>query len=276
MRSSSPGRPVILAVGRAQALLGEILIDAGQPLQAVEVLEAAIDAFPETGGDEVRAGLLANLSRALMRSGEPARAIQAADLAVDLAEHLGLERIVAETFNNKGSSLGFLGRKREGLALLQAAVEIARAGGFVAAEIRALTNLAGNLDDHRRARDTNRMAEELARRVGNRSLAMWTGEAVRIGSYFLADGWDEALAEGPPTTARARATAPGTRWTRSGGSASRHSSSWREASRPTPPWPVSRFSRRRSRTRPASPASASCARIAPSTPATSAWPAIRR
>ncbi len=185
-----------LAVGRAQALLGEILIDAGQPLQAVEVLEAAIDAFPETGGDEVRAGLLANLSRALMRSGEPARAIQAADLAVDLAEHLGLERIVAETFNNKGSSLGFLGRKREGLALLQAAVEIARAGGFVAAEIRALTNLAGNLDDHRRARDTNRMAEELARRVGNRSLAMWTGEAVRIGSYFLADGWDEALAEG--------------------------------------------------------------------------------
>jgi hypothetical protein len=40
------------------------------------------------------------------------------------------------------------------------------------------------------------MAEELARRVGNRSLASWAGVAVRFGSYFLADGWDEALAEG--------------------------------------------------------------------------------
>jgi tetratricopeptide (TPR) repeat protein len=184
-----------LALGRAQALLGEILIDAGQAPQAVEVLEAAIAAFPETDGDETRAGLNANLSRALMRSGEPARSIQAADLTLDLAEHLGLERILAETFNNKGSSLGFLGRKREALALLQAAVEIARAGGFVAAEIRALTNLTGSLDDWRRARDTNRMAEELARRVGNRSLASWTRVAVWIGSFFLADGWDEALAE---------------------------------------------------------------------------------
>jgi hypothetical protein len=130
-----------------------------------------------------------------MRTGQWVRSIQAADLALDLAEHLGLERTMAETLNNKGSSLGFLGRRREGRALLQAAVEIARAGGFVAAEIRALTNLASGLDDWSTSRDTNRMAEELARRVGNRSLARWTRVAVWIGSFFLADGWDEVLAE---------------------------------------------------------------------------------
>ena len=184
-----------LAVGRAQALLGEILIDAGQLQTAVEVLEAAVASFPGPGGDEVRADLLATLSRALMRSGQFARSIQAADLALDLGEHLGLERVLAETFNNKGSSLGALGRKREGLALMQAAVEIARAGGFVAAEIRALTNLAALLDDWSRVRATNVLAGELARRVGNRSLSNWTRVAAWIDSYFLADGWDEVLAE---------------------------------------------------------------------------------
>jgi class 3 adenylate cyclase/tetratricopeptide (TPR) repeat protein len=183
-------------VGRAEALLGEILIDQGRPAEALEALEAAIAAFPETGDDEVRAGLLANLSRALMRTSQPARAIQAADLALDLAEHLGLERILAETFNNKGSSLGHLGRRREGLALLQAAVDVARAGGFVVAEIRATNNLAASTEDPRQARDSNRAAEELARRVGNRSLARWAAEEARSWSYFLADGWDEALAEG--------------------------------------------------------------------------------
>ena len=184
-----------VAVGRAQALLGEILIDAGQAPQAVEVIDAAIAALPETGGQEVRADLNATLSRALMRSGQFARSIQAADLALDLAEHLGLERILAETFNNKGSSLSFIGRNREGTALLQAAVEIARAGGFVAAEIRALINLAALLDDSLRMRDANRVAGELARRVGNRTLANWTRVAAWIGSLFLADGWDEVLAE---------------------------------------------------------------------------------
>src|SRR3972149_2470199 len=82
------------AVGAGEALLGEILIDSGQPREAVELLEAAIAAFPDTGGGGVRATMLANLSRALLRTSQPARAIQAADPALDLAEHLGLERSV--------------------------------------------------------------------------------------------------------------------------------------------------------------------------------------
>ncbi|HEX7489390.1 MAG TPA: hypothetical protein VF341_10815, partial [Anaeromyxobacteraceae bacterium] len=122
-------------VGRAAALLGEILIDAGKPPESVEVLEAAIAAFPESGDGETRAVLLSTLSRAYMRSGAAARSVETADRALGIAERRHLERIIAETFNNKGSSLGQLGREREGVALLKAAVDVARAGGFVAAEI---------------------------------------------------------------------------------------------------------------------------------------------
>jgi class 3 adenylate cyclase/tetratricopeptide (TPR) repeat protein len=182
-------------VGAGEALLGEILIDSGQTAEAVEVLEAAVAAFPATGSDAVRAGILANLSRAFMRTGQPAKAIEAADLALDLAEHLGLERIVAETFNNKGSSLDHIGRRREGQALLRAAVEVAHVGGFVAAEIRALSNSGTTTDDPREARDSYLAAEELALRVGNRNLARWSGESARFTAYTLAEGWDAALAE---------------------------------------------------------------------------------
>ncbi|HYN69224.1 MAG TPA: AAA family ATPase, partial [Candidatus Eisenbacteria bacterium] len=183
-----------LAAGVGDALLGEVLIDGGQAGEAVAVLEVAAAAFPESGQGNVRAALLANLSRALMRVGQSARSIEAADKALDLAEHLELELLVAETFNNKGSSLVYLGRRREGAALLRAAIEVAHDGGFVAAEIRAMNNFASGLDDLRESRDAYRAAEELAARVGNRSMASWARETARFFDYYIADDWDAALA----------------------------------------------------------------------------------
>ena len=180
--------------GAGEAVLGEILIDAGQPAEAVAILENAAASYPVPGSDETRATILANLSRALMRVGESARSIAAADRALDLAEHLGLERLIAETFNNKGSSLGQLGRQREGTALLRAAVEIAHAGGYVAAEVRATNNLASTLDDLREARDLYRVAEELGLRVGNRSSASWARESGRFFDFVAAVDWDAGMA----------------------------------------------------------------------------------
>jgi class 3 adenylate cyclase/tetratricopeptide (TPR) repeat protein len=181
------------AAGAGEALLGEITIDAGQPSEAVAILEAAAASFPESGSAEVRAAILANLSRALMRAEELPRSIVAADEALDLAEHLGLERLVADSFNNKGSSLGYLGRRREGTALLRAAVEIAHAGGFVAAELRAMNNLATGLDDLGEARDLYRAAEELGARVGNRSMTAWARESRRFYDFNAAIDWDAAM-----------------------------------------------------------------------------------
>ncbi len=183
------------ARGAGEALLGEILIDAGQPAEAVRILEAAAASIPKSGSDAVRATILANLSRALMRTNEPTRSIAAADLALDLAEHLGLEGLIADTFNNKGSSLNQLGRQREGIALLRAAIELAHAGGFVAAETRAINNLGGSLDDFREAREQFRASEELGSRVGNRSGAAWARESRRFMEFVAATAWDSTVAE---------------------------------------------------------------------------------
>jgi len=179
--------------GEAQALLGEIAIDAGNPTEAVTILDAAVAAHPAQASAAVRANLLASLSRALMRGREPARSLVAADLALDISEHLDLTRLVAETLNNKGSSLDSLGRTREGMALLQAAVDVARSGGHVAAEIRALSNLGALSQDIRSAHASYRAAEELALRVGNRNLATWAAESARFESFLLAEGWDRAI-----------------------------------------------------------------------------------
>jgi predicted ATPase len=195
-------------VGAGEALLGEVLIDSGKPSEAAEILEAAVAAFPEMGNGEVRAAILANLSRALMRSGQSAASIQAADLALALAEQLGLERIIAETFNNKGSSLAHLGRQHEAIALLEAAVSLAHARGFVAAEIRALNNLAFSMHgDPRRTRETLELAVNLARRVGSRSLASWAATSRLYAIFQTGEGWDDALTEAETDLADARARA---------------------------------------------------------------------
>ena len=183
------------AIGSAQALLGEILIDAGQVVEARAVLEAASVSIPDTGMDQTRAEVFANLSRALMRMSESSLSIAAADVALPIAERLNLDRIVAETLNNKGSSFTQVGRRREGLALLQAAIEVARAGGHVAAEIRALANLAANTDDPSRSREVALEAFNLAVRVGNVNLARWNRETARFSTFLLAEDWDEILGQ---------------------------------------------------------------------------------
>lgn len=181
------------AMGRASALLGEVLIDAGNPAEAVQALEAADAALPAQWTGPARAEVLSNLSRAYMRTGRNAEAVAVAERALALAEELELDRILAETLNNKGSAMGHMGRPREGTALLRAAVEIARAGGHVAAEIRALSNLATNLESTGEASEAYRRATELAARVGNRALGRWSSVALRFQAYFRAEDWDEAL-----------------------------------------------------------------------------------
>ena len=182
-------------MGLAQALLGEILMDAGLIRESRAVLDAAAAALPESGMDEPRAEVYSNLSRVLMRLTESGPAVAAADVALPLAERLDLDRVVAETLNNKGSALGQIGRRREGKALLRAAVDVARGGGHLAAEIRALANMAANIEDPLESSTVNRQAFDLAMRVGNLNLARWSREALRFSKFLLAEDWDEPLAE---------------------------------------------------------------------------------
>ena len=183
------------ASGRAQALRGELLINRGQTEEALVALESAVELLTDPDAIDARAALLANLSRAQMRASRPLEAIRTADLALDLAEHRGLNSLVAETFNNKGSSLSYLGRKLEAKALLEAAVAIAHDGGFVAAELRALSNLGTTSDDPRVALEITRSSEALGRRVGNRTMATWAGSTARFYAAVLGKDWDQAIRE---------------------------------------------------------------------------------
>ena len=145
--------------------------------------------------DESRAEVYSNLSRVLMRLSESVASVAAADVALQLAERLRLDRVVAETLNNKGSSLGQTGRRREAMALLRGAVEVARAGGHVAAEIRALANMASGIEDNVESEQVNRQAFDLAMRVGNVNLARWSRESIRFAAFLRAESWDEPMAE---------------------------------------------------------------------------------
>ena len=181
--------------GLAQALLGEILIDSGHVREARAVLDAAAAALPESGMDEARAEVYANLSRVLMRLSESGPSVAAADVALQLAERLQLGRVIAESLNNKGSALGQTGRRREAMALLRGAVEVARAGGHVAAEIRALANMASGIEDNVESEQVYRQAFDLAMRVGNVNLARWSRESIRFAAFLKAESWDEPMAE---------------------------------------------------------------------------------
>ncbi len=77
---------------------------------------------------------------------------------------------------------------------MRASVDGARSHGFVAAEIRALMNLAATEQDALVGKAICDEATELAIRVGNRSLALWTSQSNRLNAYYRGDGWDEALA----------------------------------------------------------------------------------
>jgi hypothetical protein len=81
------------------------------------------------------------------------------------------------------------------MALLRAAVDVARAGGHVAAEIRALANMASGIEDPFESNTINQQAFDLALRVGNVNLARWSRESIRFSAFLRAEGWDEALAE---------------------------------------------------------------------------------
>ena len=198
------------AVAGANALLGTILLNTGQIGPAIEFLEAALTELPEVDADEVKAELLATLSRAFMRNGAKARAVEVADLALALAEPLRLDRVIAEALNNKASSLFDMGRRRESIALMEAAIQIAQAGGFVDAELRARQNLAAIIDDDAgRVLSEERAILALAERAGNLDVVASIVEDAASRDFRRGDGWDGALARLDDLGARMANTAHG-------------------------------------------------------------------
>ena len=184
------------AVVRANALAGRIMVNGGLIKEAVEALDGALAALPDTSDDAARADILVNLSRALFRSGQPGRAVDVADGALAIAERLDLEEILADAFNNKGAGLSYLGRSREAAALMEAAIKVAEAGGFRDAETRARNNLASGVwgREPARALEIQLAAHQLAQRLGDRRNTNWALGQSTAGLYFAGRDWDWAIA----------------------------------------------------------------------------------
>ncbi len=194
----------------ATAELAMIHLEKEEPVEALGLLEGAAAALSADTPEPIRARLLVNLSRVLFRSLFPARAVEIADEALPIAERLGLLDVIADGFNNKAAALSQLGRPREGLALHAAAADVARAGGFVAAELRASANLAGATADHDPVGSFAllRNSLALAERVGDRQTFDWVvwqlmGLAQNIGA-----DWDEAIRWGVDVLAERSGDAP--------------------------------------------------------------------
>ncbi|MFI5225121.1 MAG: ATP-binding protein [Candidatus Limnocylindrales bacterium] len=184
------------AAARARAALGAVLLNATKLDTAVTVLEQALGELSADTPGDVRAPVLANLSRAYMRSSAYDAALDAADRALDIAEPLGLEEVIANALNNRGSVLGYRSRYRESMAIMQAAVDIAAAGGYVDAEMRARSNQASHSFEQspRHATELQWNNLELARRVGHQGMAMWIGSQAISGSWMCGLDWPAALA----------------------------------------------------------------------------------
>ena len=181
---------------RMSATQGGILVDASKLTETVEFLEVALAKADRPEDEEMRADMLARLSRAHMRLGQPEQAVARADEALAIAEPRHLGRIVAEAFVNKGAALGSLQRIKEPVVLVTAAVEMAHELGDVALELRARNNLGavyGN-DDGNAAMRTAREAYELATRLGVRQMATWIAGALGWGATYEGLDWDAALA----------------------------------------------------------------------------------
>jgi class 3 adenylate cyclase/tetratricopeptide (TPR) repeat protein len=194
--SSSRETGDLAGLARSAAVIGDALIDIGDPGRAVGTLESVLDDLPPT--DEVnRAAVLTNLARAHYRNNAPVRAVAVADQALPLAEAHELDGLIANLLNNKGSALSYVGRYREAVALMEAAIRVAGESGFVEAELRARGNLAAIVwyRDMLRAFELERETLELAQRLGSRLMSYWMIAARAPSAFFLGRDWDAVLAE---------------------------------------------------------------------------------
>jgi class 3 adenylate cyclase/tetratricopeptide (TPR) repeat protein len=183
------------AVARVSALIGLILADASQVVEAAEFLDSALASVDAASEPEIRSSMLARLARAHMRLGHSDEAIRRADEALAIAEPRRYEGIVAEGLVNKGSALNQVGRWREGSALLAAAIDLASDVGDVALELRARNNYATVLGSEDALRGYQVLAEahDLALRLGVAQMAVWLKGSMAFVAYTSGD-WDRAVA----------------------------------------------------------------------------------
>jgi tetratricopeptide (TPR) repeat protein len=175
---------------RTAGLLAATLVDGGRWTEAIPVFNGALLTADEN--PELRATLLARLSRAHMRAGNVAQAIEAADLALAIAEPRSMTEVMVEALNNKGAAMDLVGRWREGTLLLEGAFKYADDSVSTELRLRVMNNLASLLDSDNPLRSAEVLTEarELAARWGLRGSLNWLINHYQSVTGYLGLNWD--------------------------------------------------------------------------------------
>jgi class 3 adenylate cyclase/predicted ATPase len=184
------------ALAGATAALGRMLIASYRNLDAIALLEPAMDEFADLSEAPVGIALAGLLARAYFLQDDNRGAIAAADRVLEAAEHGQLRDVVADTLVTKGTALGGIGRPIEGLGIIAAGRELAEADGFTYTLLRAVNNLSylAAMRDPRAALETSREGLVIARRLGDRN---YTASMLQnVGEFSFRTGdWSTASAE---------------------------------------------------------------------------------
>jgi class 3 adenylate cyclase/tetratricopeptide (TPR) repeat protein len=162
---------------------------------AIERLEAALEAIGEEGDEITRAILCRWLSESFVFGGFPERALEYAERALPIAERHDLTELLADSMGAKSVALFNLGRHREAAMLARGAVDLADQTGSQQARATARLNLGVQVseDDPKLALQFFLDAADAARKAGDRGLevvnmANAVEDAIDIGR------WDQAEA----------------------------------------------------------------------------------
>ena len=195
------GVAAYLAAGdapRAAAALADVsgaLILSGRPAEAAGRIESSLEAVGASD-DEGHARLFAELARSYMLDWRPYEVVVGAcDRSLVIAERLDLVSVIADVLITKGTALT-RDHAREGMALLVGALALGESRDDVHAQLRALNNIGGFIEDDDPAKvvDYGRRGMVLARRMGS-SDTVANFEMGVAWSSFLAGRPREALAD---------------------------------------------------------------------------------
>jgi class 3 adenylate cyclase len=160
---------------RMVASLGFSYLEESLPHQAVELLEPHLSRFDDLSTDPELARAGALLARAFLLSSQDERAVAVADRALAAAEKLDLMPIVVDALITKATAIGHPGRLVEARILIEGAIALADRLDITHAAMRGRNNFAHlfGASDTVTATKAAREAYELAKRIGDRSMALF-------------------------------------------------------------------------------------------------------
>ncbi|HEX3427700.1 MAG TPA: hypothetical protein VHS36_02750, partial [Candidatus Limnocylindrales bacterium] len=178
----------------ATADLAMMYADSGRPDDAVVILERAWAELSDLAETEAGAQLMVAMARAYATADPPTQAIEWAERAAVVAERLDVIDVIVRSLHVRGSALVRLNRAREGMILVRGSGGLAQAHGLLEAQTRSLTlqTFLAQWDDPRAGLEAARAGQQLAERVGSRTLSLlMVGNgvscAIRVGD------WDWAI-----------------------------------------------------------------------------------